>query len=639
MQRIIIGTAGHVDHGKSLLAKTLTGVDPDRLPEEKKREMTIDLGFVFFPINEQEEVAIIDVPGHERFLKTMIAGANSIRMVLFVVAADEGIMPQTVEHLDVLKLMHIEKGMIVITKIDRIAKEYVAVVEQDIGKLVKGSFLENAPIFAVSSLTKQGIDEYKNALRDFCKDIKPLPDDGIFRCPIDRIFTMKGFGTVVAGTVLSGRIKKSDTIELLPEAKKTRIRNLQVHNEPVKEVIAGQRAAFNLMDLTTRDVFRGCELSIPDYLEPTQVIDGRVSLLAKAQKPLKNNDVVRFHKGACEVISRVITLDKEKIEPGDEGFVQFRLEKPVVGVRNERFLIRSYTPIKVIGGGNLLEIYAKKKGCRFRKERIDYLNKLQTVENEDVVEIVMYYAFYPIAGEKELVKLTNLPINIVSAQVQRLLEKDVILRLKDKSIVHHKLLEELKKKCLISVEKYTNANPLEVLMGKGELARVLKISHSRLLERTLEELREEGKIELNARGIKIVGFEIKISSKAQRMSDAIENFALERGFKPFKFNDIIYGLSKQDPGQVRDLLNYLLKNDMIIEILKGIYLHKKMLEQAKSKLIQHIKREGSIRAIECRNLLGVSREATKQILDYSFNHGITIRTKGTHRLPEAKEQG
>ncbi|MEO0226160.1 MAG: selenocysteine-specific translation elongation factor, partial [candidate division WOR-3 bacterium] len=329
MQRIIIGTAGHVDHGKSALAKALTGVDPDRLPEEKARQMTIDLGFVFMPISPGQEVAIIDVPGHESLLKTMIAGANSIRMVLFVVAADEGIMPQTVEHFDVLRLLGVERGIIVITKIDRVQSDYLDLVEDDIKKLVKGSFLEDAPICRLSTTTNEGLAELRNNIITLCKKIEPLPDTGIFRCPIDRIFTIKGFGTIVAGTVVSGRLKISDTVEVLPIRKRSRLRNLQVHNQPVSEVFAGQRVAFNLTDIGIQELVRGYELSLPDYLLPTQIVNGSVSILPDASKALINNERVRLHKGTGETMARAIILDKDKIEPGEKGYVQFRLERPI----------------------------------------------------------------------------------------------------------------------------------------------------------------------------------------------------------------------------------------------------------------------------------------------------------------------
>jgi len=638
MQRIIIGTAGHVDHGKSLLAKTLTGVDPDRLPEEKKREMTIDLGFVFFPINKETEVAIIDVPGHERFLKTMIAAAHSIRMVLFVVAADEGVMPQTVEHLDVLKLMNIEQGIIVITKVDQISEEYVAIVKEDIVKLVKDSFLENAPIFAVSNLTNQGIEELKNYLKNSCSNISPLPNVGFFRCPIDRIFAMKGFGTVIAGTVISGKLEKSETIEILPTMKQSRIRNLQVHNQPVHEVFAGQRVAFNLMDISGSEIYRGCELSVPDYLKPTQIVNARLYLLPTMQKPLHNNERVRFHKGTGEVMTRVITLDKQEINPGEEGLVQFRLEKPIVGERKERFVIRSYSPMRTIGGGRLIELYPPKKGGRFRKERVNYLLRMDRANDENVAETLIRYSEYPIASEKDLMRLVNLPIKKVSTQLQRLLNEKVVLRLKDNSIIHRNFIDKIKGKCYTSIEQFTKENPLKVYMNRGELAKVLRISNLHLLEKALTELSSEGKIDLNTKGAKIIGIDAKVSIKAQKILDTIEEFALERGLRPFKLNDVIIcNLTGQDPKKVRELLNYLLTSDVIIEILKGKYLHKKKLEQAISKLTQYINKKGAIRAIECRNLLGISREATRQILDYSFNHGITIRSKGTHRLPDVKK--
>lgn len=637
MQRIIIGTAGHVDHGKSLLAKTLTGVDPDRLPEEKKREMTIDLGFVFLPINEQEEVAIIDVPGHERFLKTMIAAAHSIRMVLFVVAADEGVMPQTIEHLDVLKLMDIKQGVIVITKIDQVDKEYIAIVKGDIRKLVKNSFLADAPIFTVSSLTNQGIEELKNTLKMFCSKIVPLSDDGIFRCPIDRIFTMKGFGTVVAGTVISGKLTKSETIEVLPIEKKSRIRNLQVHSQPVSEVFTGQRVAFNLMDITVSEIYRGYELSIPDYLKPTQRIDARLSLLSNARRPLTNNERIRFHKGTGEVMARVIIMDKDEIAPDEQGLVQFRLEKSIVGERRERFVIRSYSPMRVIGGGRILELYPYKKGTKFNKERIGYLQKIEKVEDGEIVEVVIRHSQHPIASEKELMRLTNLPINKITTQVQRLLKENVVIKLKDNSIVHCKFIEDLKKRCFASIEQSIKGNPLKVYMTKGELAKVLKISYPPLLEKTLEELSREGKIELSTKGVKIVGLDVKISTKAQRITDAIEDFALEKGFRSFKLIDVINALSKEDHGKVKDLVNYLLKNNIIIKLPQENYLHKKMLEKAKSRLIQYLKEKETIRAAGCRDLLGISRDAAKIILDYFFNQKVTIRTKGTHRLPDTKE--
>jgi selenocysteine-specific elongation factor len=638
MQRIIIGTAGHVDHGKSKLVVALTGVDPDRLPEEKEREMTIDLGFVFLPINNQEQVAIIDVPGHERFLKTMIAGASSIRMVLLVVAADEGVMPQTVEHFDVLRLLGIESGIIVITKVDKVDNEYVTLVEEDIKKLTRGSFLERAPIFKVSNVTQQGIVELKTAIIKLCQKIEPLPHDGIFRCPIDRIFSMKGFGTIVAGTVISGRLKKTDAVEILPVGKTLRVRNLQVHNESVEEVFAGQRAAFNLPDISKSEVVRGYELCVRDYLKPVKIIDAKLTLLSNTKRPLKNNERVRFHKGTREVMARVTLLNKEKIEPGKDGFVRFRLEKPIVGERKERFLIRSYSPMRVIGGGHFLELYPRKKGGRFKKERVEYLNKLENIRNEDLAEITIMHAQRPIANERELMRLTNIPMEKIDFQMRKLKNDNVILRLKDNSIIHHAYLDDLKKQALHSIEEFIKKNPLKVAMGKGLLAKVLRIYHQPLLEKIIDELHKEGKIDIRADAVKLVGGGVKISADAQRLAERLEDFAIGKGFRPFKFKDVVNALTGETPGRIKNIFNYLLKNDKFIAITEDSYLHVQILKDAKARLMQHLNEKQTIRAIEYKDLLGVSRNVARDILDYFFNKGITVRAKGTHRLADTEAQ-
>lgn len=631
MQKIIIGTAGHVDHGKSALAKALTGVDPDRLPEEKERQMTIDLGFVFLPISQEEEVAIIDVPGHEGLLKTMIAGANSIRMVLFVIAADEGIMPQTIEHLDVLKLLGVEKGIIVITKIDKTEKDYVAIVEEDIKNLVAGSFLQDAPVCKVSTITNEGLEELKETIKKLCQKIEPLSDTGVFRCPIDRIFTIKGFGTIVAGTVLSGRLKISDSVEVLPIKKTSRLRNLQVHKKSVSEVFAGQRVAFNLMDIAVSELIRGYELSVPDYLIPTQVTDTGIFILPNAVRPLNNNERIRLHKGTGETMARAIILDKERIDPGDRGFVQFRLEKPIVGERNERFIIRSYSPMRVIGGGRLLEIYAQ-KGGRFKNERIEYLNKLDKAEEEELIEMVIKHAKSPILSEKELVRITNIPIIKITEYLKKFEDGQIIKKLKDNSIIHCSTIEELKTRLLDALGDYIKTNPIKVFMPIGELMKASKISNHSLCQMIFEELNKEGKVELKSDGVRIIGFDVKLSRATEKLAQEIENFTLRKGYQLIRLADIISQFPQEGQERLKNLLGYLLKTERFCEIREGACLHHKIVEEAKSKLIGYLKEKGTIRAIEFKELVGVSRDLARDILDCFVTKGITIRSEGTHRL-------
>ncbi len=633
MQRIIIGTAGHVDHGKSTLVKALTGVDPDRLPEEKARQMSIDLGFVFLPITETEEVAIIDVPGHEQFLKTMIAGANSIRLVLFIVAADEGIMPQTIEHFDVLKLMGVEKGIIVITKTDKTVPNYLSLLEEDIRDHVKDSFLQDAPICRVSTVNEAGLEDLRITIRNLCQAMKPFPQAGIFRCPIDRIFTIKGFGTIVAGTVLSGRLKISDRVEVLPIKKTSRLRNLQVHKKSVDEVFAGQRVAFNLMDITVKELVRGYELSEPDYLVPTQIVNGSVSVLPNIARPLINNERVRLHKGTGEIMARVIILDKEKIEPGDRGYVQFRLEKPIVGERMERLIIRSYSPMRVIGGGQFLEVYAK-KGGRFKSDKIDYLCKLERIEKDKLIETVIKNAPSPILHEKELMRITNMPLVIINQHLQVLQSQKQLTRLKDNSIIHCNTVEELKIKFLDAISKYIKANPIKVFLSIGELKKITQVTNHFLCQMLIEELRKEGKIELSSDGVKLIDMDVKISPVTQKLLDEIENLALRKGYQLIRQTDLINQFPNEGQDRLKNLLGYLLKTGRFLEIREGAYLHHKMIDEAKTKLINYLETKGTVRAIEFRELLGVSRDLARDILDYFLKEGITVRTEGTHRLKD-----
>jgi selenocysteine-specific elongation factor len=324
MRHIIIGTAGHIDHGKSSLVKALTGTDPDRLKEEKEREMTIDLGFAFLGDN----ITFIDVPGHEKFVKNMAAGVSTIDMVLLVIAADDGIMPQTQEHFEILQLLGVNKGIIVITKIDLVEQEWLELVIEEVKDLVKGTFLEGAPVVTVSNTTGEGIAEVKKTILENIQDLEARSDKGMFRLWIDRVFSMKGSSTVIAGTVLSGSCKLGDTVELFPQQRQLRVRRVQVHNKTIEECVTGERAAINLMDIEKTEIERGNMLAPPGYYKPTYMLNAKLNLLASCPYPLKNRTRVRLHLGTGEIIARVVLLEKQDLLPGNSTFVQFRLEAP-----------------------------------------------------------------------------------------------------------------------------------------------------------------------------------------------------------------------------------------------------------------------------------------------------------------------
>src|SRR5215510_466952 len=372
MKSLIVGTAGHIDHGKSALVRALTGIDPDRLPEEKRRGITIDLGFADLELDDLR-IGFVDVPGHERFIKNMLAGAHGIDLLALVIAADESVMPQTREHFDICRLLGVSNGLVVITKTDLVDEEMLALVEDDARELIAGSFLENAPIVSVSSRTGAGMDQLKSQLIEMGKRVPPRSKDFTTRLPIDRAFSMKGFGAVVTGTLISGQIREGDELELLPLKVNVRVRGLQVHNKSVQEAHAGQRTAVNVAGIDTAQIERGMVLAPVGRLRPTQIVDVWIDVLPGAPRAVRSRSRIRFHIGATEVLGRVRVLEQSsQIEPGSGGLAQLRLEAPVVAVHGDRFILRSYSPAETIAGGMILDPFA----TRHRGRELDHVLQL-----------------------------------------------------------------------------------------------------------------------------------------------------------------------------------------------------------------------------------------------------------------------
>src|SRR6476646_975160 len=372
MTSLIVGTAGHIDHGKSALVRALTGVDPDRLPEEKRRGITIDLGFADLQLGDLK-IGFVDVPGHERFVKNMLAGAHGIDLLALVIAADEGVMPQTREHFDICRLLGVQNGLVVITKTDLVDEEMLALVEDDARELIAGSFLEDAPLVSMSSRTGAGLDQLKARLVELGKRVPPRSKDFATRLPIDRAFSMKGFGAVVTGTLISGQIKEADELELLPLQVNVRVRGLQVHNKSVHDAHAGQRTAVNLAGIDTAQIERGMVLAPVGRLRPTQIVDVSIDMLPGASRAVRSRSRVRFHVGAAEVLGRVRVLEgSQQIAPGSSGLAQLRLEAPVVAVHGDRFILRSYSPAETIAGGVIVDPFATKH----RRRELDHALQL-----------------------------------------------------------------------------------------------------------------------------------------------------------------------------------------------------------------------------------------------------------------------
>ncbi len=356
MKHVVVGTAGHIDHGKTSLVRALTGIDTDRLPEEKARGITIDLGFAFLEEPDGLVIEIVDVPGHERFVKNMLAGIGGIDLAMLVVAADEGVMPQTREHLAICSLLHIKAGLVVLTKSDMVESDWLELVKDDVAGLVRGTFLEGAPVVTASAKTGQGLDDLRQTLRTLAGNVPTRGTGQLARLPIDRVFTVKGFGTVVTGTLAAGRFGADDRVEIYPKGLQAKIRGLQTHGRSVTEAVAGQRTAINLQGLERAAIDRGDVVGLPGTLVPSVLVDGTLELLADAPRALESRDRIRFHVGTSEIMARVLLLDRAVLEPGDTGFARFRLESTVVALPGDRFVIRSYSPFVTIGGGTLLDV-------------------------------------------------------------------------------------------------------------------------------------------------------------------------------------------------------------------------------------------------------------------------------------------
>ncbi len=620
---IVVGTAGHIDHGKSALIKALTGVDPDRLKEEKERGMTTDLGFVFYG----DDVTIIDVPGHEKFVRHMVAGASTIDFVMFVIAADDGIMPQTIEHLEVLKLLAIKKGVVVITKKDLVKDDWLQIVIDEAKKIMRDTFLQDAPIIPVSSITGEGIDELKKVLDELITQTAAKKDRGIFRLCIDRCFTIKGFGTVVAGTVLSGKIKIGDTLELLPNKKKVKVRGIEVHNKKVTEVGTGFRSAINLVGTEKEEIKRGDVLAQPGYYNPSTFLNASLYLLKSAGKPLKNLIRLRIHLGTKEILGRIVLLDKKTLAPGQKAMVQFRLETPAVCDINDRYVVRTYSPQATIGGGVIIEPKATKaKG--FDEKLIEHLQKVEAGDPGVMVEEYLATNFELPRKVDEIAYDLNLPLPKVSEVIKQLLNNKKVLCIDEKRGLYYsqKNFEKLKNNIINILKEYHKNNPINTGIPQLELLKnISKGFDKSLLNYTLEKMSREKSVKVtDDNKMRLFDFKVVLDKNMDEIVKRLEEMFLNAEYKPPNYDDV---LSQRlgDEKLVKKAYRYVLDTGILIFVGESIVMHKKMVEQAKEKLIQFLKSNKEIRISQFRDLLGASRKYVLPLLIYFDTHNVTIK--------------
>jgi len=634
MKHIIVGTAGHIDHGKTTLIKALTGRNTDRLKEEQKRGITIDLGFTYFDLPSGNRVGIIDVPGHEKFIRNMLAGVVGIDIVMLVVAADEGVMPQTVEHLAIMDLMGIEKGFVVLTKADLVDDEWIEMVKEEIREEVKGTFLENAPIIPVSSTEKKGIDKVIAMIEELSTTVNDNNVDDTPRLPVDRVFSIQGIGTIVTGTLISGAFKVGDEVQIFPGNKLGRIRSLQVHGEDTQVAYAGQRVAINIAGIKKEEVERGDVVAPKDSMKETSMLDVKVKILDNVEHIIQNRARLRLYIGTKEVLCRIVILDKEELNPGDEAFAQLRLEENVVAKRGDRFILRFYSPMYTIGGGKVLESNPNKKK-RFDSKAIAELKIKESGDSEDIIERIILDNSKNFPSIKEISISNAMLEDKVKKDVETLAKKDKVILFnltKDVYVIHKDFFEKVKKEILDYLASYHKKYPLRMGVLKEEVrSRYLNKAKPIVGEKFLDLLIEKGLIEQHKDKIALKGFIIQLNQMQLKIKEnIIENFK-ENGFIPPKREEVIEKFSS-DYQEGEEVFNYLVEKGEIIKLNEEVYLHRDDYEKALELVKDFINKNGQITVAEYRDLLNTNRKVALGLLEYFDALKITRREGNMRKL-------
>ena len=624
MKQIILGTAGHIDHGKTALVKALTGIDTDRLKEEKLRGITIELGFAHLVLPNGITVGIVDVPGHEKFVKNMVAGATGIDVLALIIAADEGVMPQTREHLEICTLLKITHGLVIITKIDLVDKEWLELVRDDISAFLAGTFLKDAPVVEVSSETGEGIEELIATLDELTQKVPEREPGSFFRLPIDRVFTMKGFGTVVTGTTISGHIQIGNEVTVYPKGIKSKVRGIQVHHREAPSVSAGLRTAINLQGLEKETLARGDVVAQKDSLRPTYMVDTVLDYLESAPKKLKNRAKVRFHCGTAEIISTVIVLDKDKLSPGETCFAQFRLERPTVVLAKDRFVIRSYSPIRAIGGGLVLNPLPTKKR-RFSKDTTQELTILSQGSDKQIVEQIIKGSRLQGLSRADLCFLTNHSSKELDPLIDELLSDAAIIQseIENEVFVHAQFYTMAKEEIVSILGDYHRRFPLKKGLLKEELRSKMGSNiKEKLFNQVIDDLIREAAIVREKDTIRLKEHKIELLEDQEELRREIEEVYLKSGLEPPYFRDL--DKKKIDQG-AKDLLEIMVKDGILIKVKEDLYFHKKAIEALRGRLIDFVKSKGEITTPELKEITGVSRKYTIPLIEYFDKIQLTVR--------------
>ena len=618
MKNIIIGTAGHVDHGKTALIKALTGIETDRIKEEKKRGITIELGFAYLDLPDGEKAGIIDVPGHEKFVKNMLAGAGGIDLALLVVAADEGFMPQTREHLGILSLLNISEGIIVVTKKDMVDEDWLEIVCDEVRQEVQGTFLENAQIIPVSSYTGESIEQLRQAIFtmiDQKTQIKNL--DVPFRIPVDRIFSVEGFGTVITGTLIEGTMKVGDPVTVYPSRIESRIRNLQVHSQDVQEAYAGQRVAVNLAGLKKTDLNKGDVIAVPDSMHTTMMIDIHLTVLKDCDREIRNATRLHLYHGARDILCKIVLLDRDSVGAGESCYAQLRLEEEIAVKTGDRFVLRFYSPVETIGGGVILD------SNPFKHKRNDaaVLESLKLKEGgSDREKISAALRDYSARFETlDFLQIqTGIPKEQFDQQINKLIKDKVAFRVSDNVVIHTDYLNRLKDSAVKLLESYHKENPLREGMKKDEFRnKLIKYEDISVVDKITDSLVNRKVLKYVNNCVALADFEVQQDNNQQE----IENAFLQGGFSPESPDQIAARFPKVK--NFKQVLESLVNTGKLVRVEEKILLHADYYNKALTLAKEHVDQNGQITLAEMRDLMGASRKFAVAVLEYWDKRGIT----------------
>lgn len=637
MKPLILGTAGHIDHGKSQLVKALTGIDPDRLKEEKERGMTIDIGFAYLDLPEVGRIGIVDVPGHEKFVKNMLAGAVGIDMVMLVVDASEGVMPQTREHLEIVDLLGVKQGIVAITKVDIVDEELLELIETEIKEEVVGTILEDAPMVKVSSKTGYGLAELKEVIANMARETQVRDSHGFLRCPVDRVFSMRGFGTVVTGTLFSGQVQVGQMVEVLPSHKTARVREVQVHNQAAQIALAGQRTALNLANISVEELERGDTLAEVGSLDSTTCMDVRLRLLRSAPRPLRNRALLKLYLTTSQVLASVKFMEADKLSPGHDALARLILEKPLVALSQDSFVVRGSSPEITLGGGVVLDAFPE-MGRKGFKKASKTLGDIEKAPLDQKAQLFLSMAEAGLPSKKLAMRL-GIRETDLEGLAEPMLKRGEILSFPQAGetlYIHQRLFEELRERAISDLNDYFRQNPHKLGMAKEELRSKLAGDLSPVIyQEVLKRLSDQGKIEVVAGAVRLKEREVAMSSAQKASKEAIDKVFLETLFSPpgqAQLSELI----KREPSEVEKMFFLLMEEGRLVRVSPELVFHREALREAREKILSYFHSKQDLSVGEFKDLLGISRKFAVPLLEYFDKNGLTKRVGDMRRLKNSK---